>query len=97
MLLIELLLKCGFNFGNLLVAEVLLHPAHNELFSQFGIRDHVAGLGLFKADRPIRRAAVSAIVGANCIMHHKYNAVGGVMLHVGDVPFKRGSHKKKWR
>jgi hypothetical protein len=28
-------------------------------------------------------------------MHRKYNAVSGVMLHVGNVPFERGSHKKK--
>jgi len=46
-LLIELRLQCGFNLGNLLVAELVLDPADDNFFGEAIEGDHAIGFGCF--------------------------------------------------
>lgn len=92
MFLIKLLLQCGFDLGNLLVAELALDPADDDFLGEVVEGDHAVGLGRFEPKAAVRVRRIHIVIRRNRVMHGEDHAISGVAFKVGDIPRKSGAH-----
>ena len=94
MLLIQLALESGFDFGNFFVAsEGFFDPADHGVFREVAVGNQI--VGALEADAAIGTAGVGAVISVHGVVSSKHEAVVGFVFQGVDTPNKVGGHGKK--